>query len=206
MAYTIQDIKDYLAQFNGNYNYDQMARDYRTNNLDTAVMDNGMSLMDQLYSMAQKEPGGGQQFQNLNQAIGQYDMAQPGYQENVQAPTNLRDSAGMHSINQLAVNPAAQTTFGNAINNEAGPGWGSTWNNAINYAVGQGKQMATPPAATNTTVTQPTTTTPGQNLGNLYPPRQDWGNFQTSNRGGRYFSPVSGNYQGMQGLYGQQQQ
>ncbi len=27
--------------------------------------------------------------------------------------------------------------------------------------------------------------------------RYNWGNYQTSNRGGRYFSPVSGNYEGL---------
>lgn len=34
-------------------------------------------------------------------------------------------------------------------------------------------------------------------LSALYP-RQNWGNYQTSNRGGRYFNPTTGNYQGLQ--------
>jgi hypothetical protein len=47
--------------------------------------------------------------------------------------------------------------------------------------------------------------TANQSLGTLYP-RVNWGNYQTSGRGGRYFDPTTGRYQGLSGLYQTQTQ
>lgn len=46
---------------------------------------------------------------------------------------------------------------------------------------------------TTQTTQTPSSGSPGTSLGTLYP-RQNWGNYQTSNRGARYFDQGTGNY------------
>ena len=59
-----------------------------------------------------------------------------------------------------------------------------------------GQQQA---AQNNGVNTSGSTDTNANSLGQLFP-RTNWGNYQTSNRGGRYFDATSGKYQGLGNL------
>lgn len=101
-------------------------------------------------------------------------------------------NANLSRVNSGSVNPV-NSNLPNYMTLEGLSEW---WNDTAQpWITGQFNNWNTnntPTTATNTTPTQNTQ----QSLSTLYP-RVNWGNYQSTDRGSRYFNPTSGNYQGL---------